>query len=188
MRKGRLAVLTAGVSLLVAGFLAPPSSADTDVVTINITAVVDTVDNLPGVEPGNVITGSYTYDPRAKDINPLREVGAYTYNRPPYGMKLNVGDFSWQTDPENVDFQIGIVNNYLGEDDYGVVSYNNTGAVDTIAWELADPTQTAVSNTDLKKTAPVLSSWPSSFFEVAGENDAFRIRATVTQAVKSPST
>jgi hypothetical protein len=51
MRKIRLAVLTAGLSLLVAGLLAPPSSAaaEPNSVTINLTAVVDRVDNPNGV-------------------------------------------------------------------------------------------------------------------------------------------
>jgi hypothetical protein len=187
MRKGRRALVTAGVSLLVVGCLTQPSSAATDPtrVTINITAVVETFDNFPGIAAGDVFTGSYTYNPKATDIIPGRDNSAYIYNQQPYGMQLNLGDFSVQTDPQNVDFQISLLNNFDGSDNYNVVSYNNTSGVDTIAWELADPTQTALSNADLKKTAPVLSSWPSSFFEVAGENDAFRIRAHVTQAVKA---
>jgi hypothetical protein len=73
MRKSRLAALTAGVSLLIAGLLAPPSSAAAkpESVTINLTAVVDLVDNPNGVPvgtiaPGDVITGSYTYNPKRK--------------------------------------------------------------------------------------------------------------------------
>ena len=69
----RLAVLTVGVSLLVAGLLAPPSNAAAmpEGVTINLTAVVDLVDNPNGVPlgdiaPGDVITGSYTYNPKRK--------------------------------------------------------------------------------------------------------------------------
>jgi hypothetical protein len=82
MRKSRLAVLTAGVTLLVAGLLAPPSSAATKPtsVTINLTAVVDIVDNPNGVPvgdiaPGDVITGSYTYNPKTNDINPFKQAG-----------------------------------------------------------------------------------------------------------------
>jgi hypothetical protein len=78
MRKSRLAVLTVGLSLLVAGLLALPSSAATSPtrVTINLTAVVDPVDNPNGVPvgniaPGDVIAGSYTYNPKTKDISPL---------------------------------------------------------------------------------------------------------------------
>ena len=104
---------------------------------------------LGEIAPGDVITGSYTYNPKTKDINPLREFGAYPHNQTPYGIQLNLGSFSVQTDPANVDFQIAISNNLNGSD-REVVSFNNIGTepgpgVDIIAWGLADPTQTALS-------------------------------------------
>ena len=56
-------------------------------VTINLTAVVDLVDNPRGVlvgsiAPGDVITGSYTYNPKTKDMDPSAEVGFYPHNQP----------------------------------------------------------------------------------------------------------
>ena len=96
MGKIRFTVLTAGLSLLLAGLLAPPSSAATKPtsVTINLTAVVDIVDNPNGVPvediaPGDVITGSYTYIPKSNDINPLKQAGDYPHNHQPYGIQLN---------------------------------------------------------------------------------------------------
>jgi hypothetical protein len=190
MRKSRLFVLSVGVSLFASvGLLAPSASAATDPtrVTINLTAVVDIVDGSPppGIAPGVVITGSYTYNPKTKDINPLVGVGDYVHNQQPYGIQLNMGDFSVQTDPENVDFQIEIVNDYNGSDNYTLISFNNTAGVDIIHWQLNDPTQAALSNANLKKTAPVLSSWEQpSQLDVIGEDDAYLIRSHVTQAVK----
>jgi hypothetical protein len=134
-------------------------------VTINLTAVVDLVDNPNGVPvgtiaPGDVITGSYTYNPEAKDISPGREFGAYLHNQPPYGFQLIVGSFSIETDPANVDFQIGIANNLNGSDSYSVTSFNNVGTtepgpgVQLISWGLTDPTGTALKNDHLQKKAP----------------------------------
>jgi hypothetical protein len=197
MRKSRLVVLTVGVSLLASvGLLAPSSAvAKPKGVTISLTAVVDIVDNPNGltlgdIAPGDVITGSYTYNPQTKDISPLNEFGAYPHNETPYGIQLNLGSFSVQTDPANVDFQIAIANNFDGSDSYSVVSFNNVGTepgpgAGIISWGLTDPTQTALSNAALTKKAPLVSSWQSSQLEVEGRDDAFyRIRSHVTQAVE----
>jgi hypothetical protein len=195
LRKSRLAVLTVGVSLLVAGLLASPSIAaakSTDV-TIRLTAVVYDVNNpngLPlGIQPGEEISGSYTYNPQTKDADSRVAFGFYPHTQQPYGIQLNMGGFSVQTDAANVDFQITISNNDdSGSDNHAVVSFNNISneggpGCDIIAWHLADPTHTALSNAVLKKTAPVVSSWQSSELEVTGPDEIYRIRAHVTQAV-----
>jgi hypothetical protein len=196
MRKSRLAVLTVGVTLLVAGLLAAPSSAATKPtsVTISLTAVVDIVDNPNGVPvgdiaPGDVITGSYTYNPKTNDINPSKEAGDYPHNQQPYGMQLNLGSFSVATDETNVDFQIGIFNG-SDSDSYRVTSFHNVGTtepgpgVQLISWNLIDPTATALSNAALNKTAPVLSSWQTNQLDIEGRDDAhYLIRAHVTQVV-----
>lgn len=187
-----------GVSLLVTGLLTPPSSAaeKPTAMTINLTAVVDIVDNPNGltlgdIAPGDVITGSYTYNPQTKDADSSVEVGFYPHTQQPYGIQLDLGSFSVQTEPENVDFQITITNNQNGSDNYQVTSFNNIGTepgpgVQTISWHLTDPTQSALSNAALKKTPPVLSSWQSSQLDVIGRVDAdYVIRSHVTQAVKA---
>ena len=198
MRKSRLFVLTVGVSLFASvGLLAPSSAAaKPTAVTVNLTAVVDIVDNPNGltlgdIAPGDVITGSYTYNPQAKDADPSVEAGFYPHTQQPYGIQLDMGSFSVQTDPANVDFQITITNNLNGSDNYQVTSFNNIGTepgpgVQTISWHLTDPTQSALSNAALKKTPPVLSSWQSSQLDVIGRVDAdYVIRSHVTQAVKA---
>jgi hypothetical protein len=197
MRKSRLAVLTVGLSLLVAGLLAPPASAAAKPksVTVNITAVVDLVNNSDGlpigdIKPGDVITGSYTYNPKTKDIDPSHEAGVYLHNQPPYGIEINLGSFTARTDPANVDFQMVIANDQNGSDNYSVASFNNVGGpgVDIIAWGLSDPTATALSSTSLKKAGvPVMSSWQQAdinMLEVTGLDDRYLIRSHVTQAVK----
>jgi hypothetical protein len=113
-------------------------------VTINLTAVVDIVDNPNGltlgdIAPDDVITGSYTYNPQTKDADSSVEVGFYPHTQQPYGMQLDMGSFSVQTDPANVDFQITITNNQNDSDNYQVTSFNNIGTepgpgVQTISW------------------------------------------------------
>jgi hypothetical protein len=179
--------------------LLAPASAATDPtrVTINLTAVVVLVDNPNGVpvgsiKAGDVITGSYTYNPKTKDMSPLLEFGFYPHNQQPYGIQLHLGDFSVETDPENVDLQITIGNNSDPDnsDSYRVTSFHNVGTepgpgVQLISWDLIDPTGTALSNAELKKTAPVLSSWQSNLLTVEGRPDApYTILSHVTQAVK----
>jgi hypothetical protein len=132
------------------------------------------VDNPFGVDlgdiaPGDVITGSYTYNSKTTDTNDFVLVGDYQYDKKKYGMQLDMGSFSTQT----VDFGIEIVNDYNDMDNYLVGSYNivSTGPrVEHISWQLDDPTQTAVSSDALPTTAPVLSSWERNRLVVAGGN------------------
>ncbi|MBA3830703.1 MAG: hypothetical protein H0X34_02175 [Chthoniobacterales bacterium] len=75
-----------------------------------------------------------------------------------------------------------------------MISYNNlfavsaTGAfvMNTIDWQLDDPTQTALSSPVLPKTLPVLSNWQSIFgLNILSMGDShFAIRANVTSAVR----
>lgn len=199
MRKIRLAVLAAGLGLLLAGLLAPPSgaAAKPKSVTINLTAVVDDVVNPNGVplgniEPGATITGSYTYNPETKDTDPSREFGVYSHDQPPYGIQLNMGSFSLETNPGDGQFAIAIGNpsNSDNPDSYSVTTFRPVGTgdgpaeVQYITWRLNDSTGTALSNDHLQKKAPVLSSWQFNQLDIEGPEGAFfLISANVTQAV-----
>ena len=86
-------------------------------ITINITAEVADI-NDPGnvldgaVEVGDTIKGSYTYDSTTPDSNEASTVGDYQHSDPPNGIKLNVGEVLFRTDPSNVDFLVEIVNDH----------------------------------------------------------------------------
>ena len=184
---------------LVAGLVWNPASASCAQVRIVITAtvsLVDDPDNLLNntVAPGDIITGIYTYDSFAVDSNPLPEVGDYRYTTAPNGIRLSVNGLNFGTDPADVDFLLEVVNNYENLDNYVVISYNNLFAVsatgqlvmNTIDWQLDDPTQTALSSADLPRNPPVLSDWQSIFglnIMSFGDN-YFLIRANVTSAVR----
>jgi hypothetical protein len=184
---------------LVAGLVWNPVSANCAQARIVIRAtvsLVDDPDNLLNntVVPGDIITGIYTYDSFAVDSNPLPEVGDYRYTTAPNGIRLSVNGLNFGTDPSNVDFLLEVTNNYENLDNYHLISYNNLFAVsatgmlvlNTIDWQLDDPTQTALSSAELPRNPPVLSDWQSIFglnIMSWGDNH-FLIRANVTSAVR----
>lgn len=193
---GRMLAITA----LVLAILAPSHAvAATKNISVSITAVVETVSD-PGqllgnaIQPGDVISGVYTYALGARDSNSLRNVGDYQYTSAPYGIRIDAGGFVFQTDPQNVNFLLEVVNNLNGTDNYVLHSYNNTslssGApVDHISWQLDDPTQTALKNDALPKTAPILADWQSIFgLTLEGQDpdsgNFYFVRAHVTEARK----
>jgi uncharacterized repeat protein (TIGR02543 family) len=171
------------------------------VITINITAQVETVDdpdNILGgaINVGDIITGTYTYNPATTDSNALPTVGDYRHTSSPSGITVNAGGFVFQTDPGNVDFLVEIVNDHgtTARDNYLLRSYNNlplaNGAlVEHIAWQLDDPTATAISSEALPTTPPILTHWESTFGLTLTGHDpddpmgsAYFVRAHVTAA------
>jgi len=176
------------------------------VVTINIIAQVETVDDpdnilggtvAPAIMVGDNITGTYTYNPAITDSNALPTVGDYRHTSSPCGITVNAGGFVFQTDPSNVDFLVEICNDHgtpTARDNYLLRSYNNlplsSGAlVDHIAWQLDDDTCTALSSEALPTTPPVLTDWESIFgLTLEGHDPAdptgfgYFIRAHVTTA------
>jgi hypothetical protein len=184
---------------LVAGLVWNPVSASCARIKIEISATVNLVDDPDNllnnaVAPGDIITGTYSYDSFAVDSNPLLEVGDYRYATAPNGIRLNVNGLNFNTNPADVDFLLEVVNNYENLDNYHIISYNNLFAVSAmgefvmniIDWQLDDPTQTALSSTDLPKRPPVLADWQSIFGLniMSSGDDFFLIRANVTSAVR----
>src|SRR5215213_7124516 len=118
-------------------------------ITIAITATVQTVDDYANllngaIQPGDTVTGTYTYNAAASDTNSLPTVGDYWHTTTPYGVSLNVGGRIFETDPQNVSFLVELVNNHNGRDNYLFRSYNNRRLsnglyVTHIAWQLDDP-------------------------------------------------
>jgi hypothetical protein len=184
---------------LVAGLVWTAPSASCAQIKIEIRATVSLVDDPDNlltntVHPGDIITGVYSYNSFVVDSNPLAEVGDYRYTTAPNGFRLNVNGLTFATDPADVDFLLEVVNNYQNLDNYLLISYNNLFAVsargefvmNTIDWQLDDPTQTALSSATLPRTPPILSDWQSIFgltIDSSGDNH-FLIRANVTSAVR----
>ncbi|MFZ0034907.1 MAG: PEP-CTERM sorting domain-containing protein [Sedimentisphaerales bacterium] len=190
----------AGLLFMAAVLLAGAPLAKGYPVTIYIEAVVDTVEDsgnyLEGqINAGDIITGYYTYESTTPDSSPLDPVvGHYYHYSPPSGTSLTVSNFEFKTDPANVDFLVGIVNNNTsGQDIYWIDSYNNLDlsngtSVDSITWQLNDPTGTVFSSDALPTTAPVLEDWQSNHLRVHGERGGYFINAHVTSAIPEPAT
>jgi len=189
------------LGLLVMGgvFLACVRPINAELITIQIEAEVDTVEDegnyLEGqILPGNIITGYYTYESTTPDTNPLTNVGDYWHDSSPFGIFLSVGDFNFETDLSNVDFLVEIVNNNAGIDAYIIHSYNNLSIsegklVDHISWQLQDSTCDAFSNEYLPLIPPVLSEWDFNHLRIQGDkSNQFNINAHVTSAIPEPST
>jgi hypothetical protein len=176
--------------------------AQAELITINITATVDIVEDsgnyLEGkIHIGDTITGSYTYESTTLDSNPLPNGGAYWHYTTPAGISLSVGGFEFRTNPDSVNFVIEITNDYPPNDDYFVSSNNNLTlsngtTVTYVSWHLGDSTGTALSGDTLPVTAPLLSQWQSNNLDIHGgeKMDEFFISADVTSAqlVPEPST
>jgi hypothetical protein len=203
IRRILLAALCAlAVSLLGSISPQPAAAASDSSITIALTATVvevyDPANLLSGtIQPGDTVTGTYTYNSATSDTNAALNVGDYWHTTAPYGVSLTVGGWRFETDPQQVSFVVETVNNLHGQDNYLVRSYNNRHLsnglyVTHIAWQLDDPTQTALKNAALPRTAPRLSSWQSTFGLTIEGSDSpgqwddhqFLIRAQVTQAQK----
>ncbi|HEU5099806.1 MAG TPA: hypothetical protein VFU22_12335, partial [Roseiflexaceae bacterium] len=194
------------VALLVSvfGSITPQqaAAANDNLITIAITATVAVVDdhaNLLGgaIQPGDTVTGTYTYNAATSDTNASPNVGDYWHTTAPYGISLKVGGRVFETDPQNVSFLVEVVNNLYDRDNYLLRSYNNRPLsnglrVTHIAWQLDDTSQTALKSAALPRTAPRLNNWQSLFGLTMEGSDSsggwgdnqFFVRAHVTQAQK----
>jgi hypothetical protein len=171
-----------------------------ELITIYLTAEVTALDDRDNlleskVSIGDIITGSYSYGSDTLDTNPLDEAGEYWHYSPPYGISLNVGGFVFQTDPQNVDFLVAVVNDHLNEYDlYLLQSYINlplTNGVHVgyISWQLDDYSATALSSVALPTTPPVLGDWEFNNLNIVlGQYASVVMHARVTNAVPEPAT
>lgn len=173
--------------------------AEAALITIEIEGVVDIVGDpenlLEGkIKTGDAIVGTYTYDLLTPDSEPYAWAGMYEHRNPPAGISLTVGDFTFATNPDNVDFVVAILNDYppLLKDQFWMRSYNNISLhsgtmVDIISWQLDDPSGTALSSTSLLTGPPVLSDWQSNILVISGHR-TFGIWGHITSAVPEPTT
>lgn len=177
-----------------------PGVTTAEVVTVSITGHVNYVDDYNSVLDGSItagtsFTGSYTFDTATPNTGSLPSVGDYWHTAPPAGVTVSMGSYVFETDSDNVSFLVELVNDQSGLDNYLIRSYNNktTGliVVEHIAWQLDDPTMSALSDVVLRAEPPDLASWQSWFgLTIEGgklPNDSdpqepsgpFRISATV---------
>ena len=175
------------------GIVLSAGAARGNIVQIEITGLVTSVDDRAGVlagkiKSGNSITGWYIYDSGTPDSNPLSTEGDYEHYVEPFGITLNIGKLTFESNPENTDFLIQVTNDYSSKDSYLLNSTNNLplpsgAAVSQISWQLNDYTATALDNDAILPGAPVMADWQRSNLSIiCGSSGTTRIAATITDA------
>ena len=193
-RKRKIMIL--GIAVLCGLILRPPD-AQAALITIQIEAVVDSVQDegnyLEGkIGVGDIITGYYVYESSTPDSSPLDPVqGNYWHHAAPAGIALTVGGFNFMTDPFNIAFHVGIRNS-VPDDIYVIGSSNNLPLpngtpVMTIYWQLNDATASIFSTDALPTTVPSLGEWQTNHLRLETLR-MFSIDAHVTCVIPEPCT
>jgi hypothetical protein len=170
-----------------------PTRTEATLITTEIEAVVDSVSDegnyLEGkIKVGDILTGFYTYDSSVTRLPGER----YEFDSAPCGVFLTVGGFDFQTDQSSVDFEMGIGNDLSWGDTYFFISFNNLPlsngvAVDSIRWQLDDPSGTALDSTALPEGPPILDDWQENILTF-GADRLYGISAHITYAIPEPAT
>lgn len=169
-------------------------------ITIEIEAEVSNVSDPAGylegkISSGSLITGQYIFESTMSDSDSSSSGGEYWAYTQPSGFYLYYNGLQFETDTQDVQFAIGVINDYY--DRYQVNSFSNVAlengtSVNEIIWGIEDSTGTVFESDTLPLTAPVLGDWDYNQLSINGgprESD-FTILATVTNAevVPEPST
>ncbi len=173
--------------------------------TAEVTHTSDSENFLQGrINPGDTITGTYTYDTSMSDLYPdLIEVGRYEYDTPPSGISVQAGGFESRSDPDNTDFSIKIVNDSTPAgggswDEFTLVSENNTPfdgglAIYKLSLDFYDDSARAISSDTLPSDALIVDGWPIAEVSIDGQypglskgRGQFGIRGDLTSAVLIP--
>jgi len=191
------------VIAILCGLVFSSTPTEATVITIEIEAEIDFLADPSNIfedslKVGDMITGSYTYDSDTPDSAPEDWLGKYEYSQAPYGMILEVGDFRFETDPEDVDFIIYVSNDRLSPkgDIWSIVSKNNLLldyglSIGWMYWQLNDRSGEVVSSTNLPLTGPILADWQdgnSLRAEGVLRQTDFIIDAHVNSAIPEPAT
>lgn len=171
-RRRAFALVGVGAVLVV---MFAPVPVDATAINVKFVAVVDYVSDLfcqcipPGaVSPGDTLLGSYTFDSGTVDSDTSSSTGLYDHATAPYGIIVEHQDYTWETDPLNVNFRITVADDESSgggiRDRYAVASYSNrpdaftNQPVAVIYINLIDGTGTAVSSDGLP-SAINLADW-----------------------------
>ena len=185
------------IILAIWGLVLCPSLAEATLITIEIEAVVDRVDDPFGylegkVQVGTFIEGTYTYDPSVLRLPGHRYEFSF-----PCGVSLIAGGLGFAAEPSQVDFEIGIGNDHSQGDTYFFISHSNLPLsngthVGGISWILEDSTGKALSSDALPTTAPALGDWGFNFLDIGGGTRArpfaFAGHVTSAELVPEPAT
>src|SRR5207237_3764754 len=105
------------LSSVLVGALFVPGLAQAGVITFNYTGAVTQVpidDFATGIQPGDAITGSFSFDSLALDAIPAATSGSYTSTGPAFGMTVRIGAGA-VTFSESGFLNIGILNSFVDQ-------------------------------------------------------------------------
>ena len=152
------------------------TAANSELITIGLTAEVNSVSDHAGllngeIMSGNIISGYYTYDTNTENSSTWwPEVGEYYQSEPECGVYLSSSNFEFRSRPGSDDYSITITNNWTpdGSDQYVLISNDNLPTfgdigIESISWQLDDPTGNAISSHELTATPPTLINWDSVY-------------------------
>lgn len=187
-----------------------PTTLNAADVTVGFVAIIDQVDEGvcicldPDALLGLQITGYYTFDNAALDSNPGAGEALYLHSTSPYGIRVQVGNDVFGTDPNGVQFGIAIEDApVVGTGDlYWATSGSNLPdpfyyVPDTPSRLVAvflDGDENAIGGEGLPPGAPILADWSSAVVGIFGPNFEYSIYATITwmgegapSSVRTPS-
>ena len=153
-----------------AGLALMSNAANAEIVTINVSATVNYVDDIANVlgnqvAVGDVITGSYSYDTTTIDSDPSPEFGKYDFAPGAGSMSFTVNGLTLASNPAApIGAYSAEVVNYAGGDGFHVRSFENNllpsgGKVMDLSFNLYDPTGSAHPTDQLPTNAPTLSAY-----------------------------
>jgi hypothetical protein len=141
-------------------------------IVAEIASVRDSMNIIPDIHPGEVITGTCIFDLHAVDSaidDP--DVGNYRFSNSPFGVILTAGKYTFGTNPRLVDFEMEVGNHDFG-DTLLFMSRNNlcqprlrngdrSGDVGLIWWQIHDFTGTALTSDRLPTALAKETDWKS---------------------------
>lgn len=158
-------------------------------IVAEIESIRDPFNVLSDIHPGDLITGTYIFDMKARDITANSTSGNYQFASAPSGVILQVGSHRFGTDQRDVDFNISVENLESGNQ-FSFISRNNIcqpklgnddcrATVGLIWWCVHDFTGRALQSDELPQGSLDLANWNSLV--------GLRIEGTATD-LKSKST
>jgi len=175
--------------------LAFNESAHATPITIQIRGNVTATSGvgLPNtIHVGDIFTGIYTYDSLTPDSKVSPNQGEYQH-KAPSEIRIFLGGYEFITKPSD-GFLMRIYDDFTESggysyDGYYIRGFGTSGipniSLYAIYWNLKDTKQRALSSDVLPVTAPVLSDWNRSDFQINSPN-IFAIDGNITQAVLIP--
>lgn len=167
-----MSIVRAIGAMAVIALLTPAVPARAAIITYEFEAQVSLVvdpGNLlgSGITPGTTFTGRYVFDSATPDQNGSPTIGTYRALTPPSGISMDVGGFTFATDPANVSTLIE-VDNQPNRDAYLFRSFTHLPISQTlkpfsISLQLDDLTGTAFNSDALPLVPPNLALFTQFF-------------------------